>query len=109
MKKLTKREKTTVTKLRLGKDDWYLIIHSVRDGYILEPSDGDLISIGSRKGKEIIANEDLLQTIIDYFGMRASRYEREVLSIIREVGEKYFLQPGEKLVKKYYEAVKEEK
>lgn len=103
MKKLTVKEKATITKLRLDGDDWYLIIHSERDGYVLETNEGELIPI--KNDNEIEANEDLLWEIIYYFNMRSSRHEKEVLSIIREIGEKYYLQPGEKIVKKYYETV----
>jgi len=105
MKKLTKKEKVTITTLRLNEDDWWLIIHSDSDGFVLETNDGALIPMVSRKDDEIIANEDLLWTIIDFFGMRGSRYEKEVLSIIRERGDKYFLQPGETIKKEYYEVV----
>ena len=105
MKKLIKKVKATITTLRLNEDDWWLIIHSSADGYVLETNDGDLIPLGSKKDDEIIADEDLLWTIIDFFGMRDSRYERERLSIIRERGDKYFLQPGETIKKEYYEVV----
>lgn len=106
MKKLTKKEKTTITRLRLGEDDWYLVINSVRDGYILETSDGDLISIRDKDDDETIqADGELLWEVIDYFNMRFSRYEKEVLSVIKEVGDKYGLKANEKLARKYYEVV----
>jgi len=103
MKKLTKKEKTTITTLRLDKDSWYLIIHSIRDGYVLETNEGSLIPI--RNDDDIDDDEELLWEVIDYFSMRSSRHEKEVLSIIRERGSKYFLQPGETVKKEYYEVV----
>jgi len=106
MKKLTKKKKTTITALRLDRDDWWLIIHSVEDGYVLETNEGDLFAIGSTKDEmEMTENENLLWEIIDYFDMRPSRYERERLAVIREIGDKYIPQKDEKIVKKYYEAV----
>ena len=105
MKKLTKKEKTTLTKLRLNEDDWWMIIHAEGDGYILETNDGLVFPIINSDG-ELATNEEVLWEVIHYFNMRPDRHMKEVLSIIREIGEKYYLQPGETIEKKYYEVVK---
>lgn len=105
MSKLTKKEKTTITKLRLDKDSWWMVIHCSGDGYIVETNDGLVFPIVNEDG-QLATNEEMLWEIIDYFNMNSSRFEREQISIIKEVGDKYFLQPGETIEKKYYEVVK---
>jgi len=91
-------------------DDWGLIILASQNGFVVRTlPDGALEGFQGQEDDEnkVAAANELLCFILDYFNVNPSRYARRRLWVIEEVGDKYELQPGEKLVREKYYRVEE--
>lgn len=89
----------------MKKRDWGLEIRKVKDGFIIKDSNGDETVAKESEDDEISAAEDLLHQIIEFFGLRGNRYDRERIRVVREVGNKYTPQEGERVVHTCYAQV----
>jgi len=88
---------------------WSLEIKKVCDGFILIRN-GDLESVISLLDDEDLdGQEALLYSVLEHFCLSQDRRVKERIHIIREVGEKYILGPGEMLKKHEYFTVSTEK
>ncbi len=89
----------------MKKTDFGIEIVHVANGFIIKDNEGNTSVIKSEEDNEISAAEELLWKIIDFFDLRRSRYNRERIRIVREVGDKYELQEDEKIIKERYRRV----
>lgn len=90
----------------MRKSDTGLEIRKIVNGFIIKDSEENESVVREKEDDELPATEDLLDEIIEFFGLRGSRYDREGIRVVREVGDKYTLQKDEKIVREYFSKMK---
>ena len=73
---------------------WELRIRKAENGFILESDIDEGLGVTEMlleddENDELKSGESLLWQVIEFFGLRTSRYAKEVLTITREQGDKY--------------------
>lgn len=89
----------------MKKNDWDLKIRKATNGLVIRDKEGNEILVQEREQDELFAAEDLLNRIIEYLNLRGDPFGQEQIRVIRDVGEEYTLQKGEKIVRQDYSRV----
>jgi DNA primase large subunit len=91
----------------MKKSDWGLEIRKVSNGFLIKTNEGEEFLAQESEEDNLLAGEDMLNQVIEFFGLRGDKFNPECLAIIREIGRKYTPQKGEKIVKmEYFKVVK---
>jgi|SRR3989338_1724704 len=82
-----------------------LKIFLAQNGYIIEDGNGGLTVVEEKEYDPCATGESLLLKLIELLGLQGNRHDQERIAIIRVMGDKHELGPGERAVKKQYLAV----
>ena len=86
----------------MKKSDWGIEIVRVENGFLIQDNAGNRIAVEEKEDDELSAGEKLLWEVVSFFNLRPSRFKRESIRVIREVGDKYAPQKGERIIKEYF-------
>lgn len=90
----------------MKKSDWGIEITRVENGFLIKDNGESRTVVEEKAGDELEAAEQLLWHVLEFFNLEGkSRYDRERLVVVRQVGDKYAPTPEEKIVKEYYRKV----
>lgn len=90
----------------MKKSDWGIEITRVENGFLIKDNEGSRTVVEAKADDDLEAAEQLLQHVLEFFNLEGkSRYDRERLAMIRQVGDKYAPTPEEKIVNEYYRKV----
>lgn len=90
----------------MKKSDHGLEIRRVTRGFVIKDNEGNETVAKENESEGLSVAEDLLNEIIEFFGLRGGRYDRERIRVVREVGDKYTPQKDEKIVREHFSKVK---
>lgn len=63
---------------------WSLKITRTKNGYCLEGSDNEAISIQERDEDELFHHQHLLWEVMEYFNFQGSKHDAERIRVVRE-------------------------
>lgn len=89
----------------MKKGSWGLEIRKVENGFVIKDSEGSETIAEETRDGELSAAEDLLNQVIEFFGLRGSRYDRERIRVVKEVGDKYEPLKDEEIVGEHYQKI----
>ena len=86
----------------MKKSDWGIEIIKTNNGFLIKDNSGEVTVIEENSDNNSKAAEELLWSVIEFFNLRGSRYEKNRVLVTIEVGDKYQAEKGEKIKREYY-------